>query len=182
MSHSRSPATLCLIALALAAPGAAAAKILPEAERLAECLSLADWTLAAGEARRADVSKEEHANAAPAEATPQRAARLAAIEAVYRDRPGDLSDYIAAKLGACLRQGGHDLSDLAAKGCYDQTLWAGMFFASKRRGVALERLIEGYRGAGDGAAPLAGLAAAVYRSPQPEADFRRELFLGCVIR
>ncbi len=168
---------LCLLALALALPGAPAAKLLPEAERLAECLNLADWTLGAGEALRGGVPKAEHSRARSEEAAAQREARRAAIDAVYDDRPGDLSDYIAAKLGACLRERGVDLGDRSAKACYDDTLWAGMFFASKRRGVALERLIEGYR-----STPFAGLAEAVYRSQQPEAHFRRDLFLGCVNR
>jgi hypothetical protein len=171
-------ATLCLIVLTLAAPGAGVAKLLPEAEKLAECFSLADWTLAAGEALRAGASKEEHSIAPAHEAASQRKARRAAIEAVDRDRPRDLSDYIAAKLGACLRERGVDSGELSAKACYDQTLWAGMLFASKRRGVALEQLIRAY----DAAPPLAGLAEEVYRTHQPEADFRRDLFLACVSR
>lgn len=162
-------ATRLIAALLFAAPVAAAGKMLPEAASLAECLLLADWTLAAGEALRAGVSEEQHL-AAQADAG---SARRAAVEAVYRDRPRDLSDYIAAKLGPCLRSRGAPVGDLFAKGCYDQTLWAGMFFASKRRGVSLERLMQG---------PLAELAEAVYRSDSPELEFRRDVLVDCLSR
>jgi hypothetical protein len=143
------------------------AKLLPQAE----CLVQADWTLQAGEALRAGISKEQHL--AAEESAPQRSA---VVEEVYRARPGDLSDYIAASLGACLRSRGAEIGDGFAKACYDQTLWAGMFFASKRRGDSLERLSQTYGGA------LAELAEAVYRSQLPELQFRQDLFADCLSR
>jgi hypothetical protein len=174
--------TAALLALLLAP--LACAKLLPQAETLAACFQLADWTLEAGEALSAGVAKERHMGAAEQEAPGPRETRRAAIEAVYRDRPRYLSDYIAAKLGACLRERGAQIGDLTAKACYDQTLWAGTFFASRRRGVALERLIEGYGGSGAafGGVALAPLAEAVYRTDKPELEFRRDLFLECVMR
>jgi hypothetical protein len=161
----RSIVAVLLVAFPLAASG----KLLPEAAKFSECLLVADWTLDAGEALRGGISQERHVAAHENEVP----ARRATIEAVYRDRPRELSDYIAAKLGSCLRARGADAGDLFAKACYDQTLWARMLFASKRRGVSLERLMEG---------PLAPLAEAVYRSDLPEAEFRRDLLLDCLSR
>jgi hypothetical protein len=152
--------------LVLAFPFAAFGKLLPETEKLAGCLRIADWTLQAGEALRAGISKERQFGLQMDEAR-------ATIEQVYRDRPHDLSDYIAAKLGLCLRERGAAVGDLSAKACYDLTLWAGTFFASKRRGVALERLMQG---------PLPQLAEAVYRSERPEAEFREHLLVDCLSR
>jgi hypothetical protein len=162
---TRSIVAVLLVAFPLGASG----KLLPEADRFAQCLLVADWTLEAGEALRGGISQERHV-AAQENAV---AARRAAIEAVYRDRPRDLSDYIAAKLGACLRARGVDAGDLFAKACYDETLWARMLFASKRRGVELERLMKG---------PLPQLAEAVYSSDVPEAEFRRDLLFNCLRR
>jgi hypothetical protein len=125
-----------------------------------------DWALQAGEAPRAGVSKERHFVLQVDEAR-------ATIEEVYRDRPRDLSDYIAAKLGPCLRERGARAGDVFAKGCCDLTLWAGMLFASKRRGVPLKRLMEG---------PLPQLAEAVYRSEGTEAEFREDLLADCLSR
>jgi hypothetical protein len=171
--------------LMLAVTPGAYAKLVPEAENFATCFFLADWTLAAGEALRAGVAKERHLSAGEQGAPGGGEARRAAVEAVYRDRPGagELSEYIAAKLGACLRERGARMGDFQAKACYDPTLWAGTFFASRRRGVALERLIEGYGGSGAafGGVALAPLAEAVYRAQKPEIEFRRDLFLECVI-
>lgn len=169
--------------LAFAFPLGASGKLLPDAEKLAACFLLADWTLQAGEALRVGVPKERHLIAGKGNASAGHEERRAAIEAVYRDRPGDLSDYIAAKLGACLRERGAEVGDLLGKACYDQTLWAGTFFASKRHGVTLQRLIEGYgRGTVFAGVPLAPLAEAVYRSEKPEFEFRRDLFVDCLIR
>lgn len=180
MQPARVARTVALLALAFAP--AACAKLFPQAESLAACFQLADWTLEAGEALSAGLAKERHMSAADQGAPDTREARRAAIEAVYRDRPRYLSDYIAAKLGVCLRERGAQIGDLVAKACYDQTLWAGTFFASKRRGIALERLIEGYgREAAFGGVALAPLAGAVYRTQKPEIEFRRDLFLECVI-
>jgi hypothetical protein len=174
--------TVALLALAIAP--CTQAKLLPQAENFAACFLLADWTLEAGEALRAGVTKERHLSAGEQGAPARGEERRAAVEAVYRDRPGagELSEYIAARLGACLRGRGARMGDSLAKACYDQTLWAGTFFASKRRGVALERLIEGYGGSGAafGGVALAPLAEAVYRTDKPEFEFRRDLFLECV--
>jgi hypothetical protein len=156
-----------LATVALAFPVMACAKVLPHGE----CLVAADWTLQAGEALRAGISKEQHL--AAQESAPQ---RRAVVEEVYRARPSDLSDYIAARLVACLRSRGAEIGERRAKACYDQTLWAGMFFASKRRGHSLERLSQFYGGA------LAELAEAVYRSQLPELQFRQELFADCLSR
>jgi hypothetical protein len=136
------------------------------------CFMVADWTLQAGEALRAGVPMREHLGTAE-----QPDERRVATEAVYRNRPGDLSDYLAARLGACLRERGSQAGDRFAKACYDQTLWAGSFFASRRRGESLDRLVEGYERMG---LPLAALAEAVYRSQKPEPEFRRDLFLECL--
>jgi hypothetical protein len=128
------------------------------------------------------VPKEKHLGAAAREASGHDAERRAAIEAVYGDRPGDLSDYIARKLGACLRAGGVDLGDVAAKACYDQTLWARTFFLSRRRGEPLERLVEGYGpDAVSGGVRLASLVQAVYGTQKTEREFRRDLFVDCVL-
>lgn len=154
------------LVLLLTFPLAAFGKLLPEAEKIAECLRVADWTLEAGEALRAGISKERHLALQADEAR-------ATIEEVYRDRPRDLSDYIAAKLGSCLRERGAQVGDLFAKACYDQTLWAGMLFASKRRGVRPERLMEG---------PLVELAEAVYRTQSSETEFRQNLLVDCLSR
>lgn len=170
-------------ALVLAFAPGAYGKVLPGAEAQAACFQLADWTLHSGEALRAGVPKEQHLIAGERDASSRREERRAAIEAVYRDRPGDLSDYITAKLGACLRVRGADVGDFTAKACYDQTLWAGTFFASRRRGVALDRLLGGYgRDAVFGGLRLAGLAEAVYGTDKSELEFRRDLFVDCVAR
>lgn len=172
-----------IAAVVLALAPAAYAKLLPDAAGPAACFLLADWTLQAGEARRAGVPLEQHLLAAERDPSGPHGERQAAIESVYRDQPGDLSDYIAARLGACLRRQGADLGNLAAKACYDPTLWAGTFFASRRRGYALERLIEGYgREAVFGGVRLAALAQAVYGTDKSELEFRRDLFVDCVIR
>jgi hypothetical protein len=156
-----------LAILAFAFPVMAYAQGLPQAE----CLIAADWRLQAGEALRAGISKERHL--AAQENVSQ---RRAIVEEVYRAGPSDLSDYIAARLGACLRSRGAEIGDRVAKACYDQTLWAGMFFGSKRRGDSLERLSQFYGGA------LAELAEAVYRSQLPELQFRQDLFADCLSR
>jgi hypothetical protein len=72
-----------------------------------------------------------------------------------------------------LRERGADVGDLSAKACYDGTLWARMLFASKRRGVTLERLMQG---------PLPELAEAVYRSESSETEFRQQLLVDCLSR
>ncbi len=168
--------------IALAIAPAAHGKLLPDAETLAACFALADWTLHAGEALRKGVSEKQHLRAEEQEAGSPLEKRRAAIGAVYRDRPGDLSDYIAAKLGACLRATGADMGDLMAKGCYDRTLWAGTFFASRRRGDPLERLVEWYgRDAAYGGAHLASIARAVYSTDKSEPVFRRDQFADCVL-
>ena len=157
--------------IALVLPSAGTAKLLPEAETLTECLRLADWTLQAGQALRAGVAMNQHLGADELPAPAGSDERRAAVEAVYRDRPADLSDYIAVRLGRCLRGRGTNASDRFAKACYDQTLWAATLFAYKRQGVALERVLSG---------PMPALAEAVYRSEQPEAEFRRDLLLECL--
>jgi hypothetical protein len=58
--------------------------------------------------------------------------------------------------------------------CYEQTLWAVSFFASKRSGVALERAQRGYPAA------FAILIDEVYRSEKAEDAFRRDWFLDCI--
>lgn len=182
MISSFTPSSVVRLAAALVlafAPGAYG-KLLPGAEAQAACFQLADWTLQSGEALRAGVPKEQHQSAGERDASSRREERRAAIEAVYRDRPGDLSDYIAAKLGGCLRVRGADVGDLMAKACYDQTLWAGTFFESRRRGIALERLLEGY--GRDAVFSGARLAEAVYGTDKSELEFRRDLFVDCVIQ
>lgn len=161
-------AATLLVAISLLASG----KTLPEGRVRARCFQLADWTLQAGEAMRAGKALAPHL----AEGEDTDSARREAAEAVYRDRPRDLSDYIESRLGACLRAGGAALGARAAKACYDRTLWAGTLFTSRRQGVPLERLLEGYARAG---MPLAELAEAVYRTEKSEPDFRRDLFLDC---
>jgi hypothetical protein len=174
----RAGAFLLAFAIAYAGtPQQAFGKLLPETRKLQACFRLADWTLAAGEALRAGLPQVQHLAAHADEPPAERAGREEASRAVYRDRPGDLSDYIAARLSACLREYGVAASDRFAKACYDRTLWAGMLFASKRRGDDLERLIQGYERAG---IPISELARTVYGTARPEAEFRAELFADCI--
>jgi hypothetical protein len=82
-------------------------------------------------------------------------------------RAGGRNEAIRARLEACLP----DVPNAMA--CYEQTLWAASFFASKRGGVALERALRGYP------APFEGLIEEVYRSDKDEYAFRRDWFADC---
>jgi len=80
-------------------------------------------------------------------------------------RAGEGNEAIRARLEECLP---------GEMPCYEQTLWAASFFASKRNGVALERALRGYPAA------FAELIAEVYASDKDEDAFRRGWFLGCI--
>jgi hypothetical protein len=82
-------------------------------------------------------------------------------------RAGDGNEAIRARLEQCLPVPG-------AMSCYEETLWAASFYASKRGGVALERAQRGYPSA------FRGLIEEVYRSDKAEDAFRRDWFLDCV--
>jgi len=82
-------------------------------------------------------------------------------------RAGDGNEAIRARLEACLPLPG-------AMACYEETLWAASFFASRRGGLALERAQRGYPSA------FEGLIEEVYRSDKEEDAFRRDLFLACI--
>jgi hypothetical protein len=82
-------------------------------------------------------------------------------------RAGHGNEAIRAGLEACLPVPG-------AMSCYEDTLWAASFFASKRGGVALERAQRGYPAA------FATLIDEVYRSGKDEEAFRRDWFIDCV--
>lgn len=84
-------------------------------------------------------------------------------------RAGGKNDAIRARLEACLPAAG-------AMACYEETLWAASFFASKRGGVSFERALRGYP------APFEGLIEAVYTSDKDEEAFRRDWFVDCVGR
>jgi hypothetical protein len=83
-------------------------------------------------------------------------------------RAGEGNEAIRARLDACLPGIGNAMS------CYEETLWATAFFASKRGGVALERAQRGYP------AVFAPLIDEVYRSEKDEQAFRRDWFIDCV--
>jgi hypothetical protein len=76
---------------------------------------------------------------------------------------------IRARLEACLPDVPNAMS------CYEQTLWAASFFASKRGGVGLERALRGYP------APFEPLIGEVYRSDKDEYAFRRDWFIDCTL-
>lgn len=76
-------------------------------------------------------------------------------------RAGEGNERIRARLEECLP----GVAD--AMPCYEETLWAASFFASKRGGVALERALRGYPAA------FAGLIDEVYRSDKAEDDWPR---------
>jgi hypothetical protein len=82
-------------------------------------------------------------------------------------RGGGNNEAIRARLEACLPEVPN------AMACYEQTLWAASFFASKRGGVRLERALRGYP------APFEALIEAVYRSDKDEYAFRRDWFIDC---
>jgi hypothetical protein len=82
-------------------------------------------------------------------------------------RAGEGNEAIRARLEECLPNPG-------AMSCYEETLWAASFFASKRGGVALERAQRGYP------ATFATLIDEVYRSDKEEHTFRRDWFIDCV--
>ena len=82
-------------------------------------------------------------------------------------RAGHGNEAIRAGLEACLPVPG-------AMSCYEETLWASSFFASRRAGVALERARRGYPAAFD------TLIEEVYRSEKEEDAFRRDWFLDCI--
>jgi hypothetical protein len=82
-------------------------------------------------------------------------------------RAGEGNEAIRARLEECLPTPG-------AMSCYEETLWAASFFASKRGGVALERAQRGYP------ATFATLIDEVYRSDKEEHTFRRDWFIDCV--
>jgi hypothetical protein len=82
-------------------------------------------------------------------------------------RAGEGNEAIRARLEECLPNPG-------AMSCYEETLWAASFFASKRGGVALERAQRGYP------ATFATLIDEVYRSDKEEHTFRRDWFVDCV--
>jgi hypothetical protein len=80
-------------------------------------------------------------------------------------RAGEGNEAIRARLEECLP---------GAMPCYEETLWAASFFASKRRGVTLERAQRGYPAA------FEGLIDEVYRSDKAEDAFRRDWFVDCI--
>jgi hypothetical protein len=80
-------------------------------------------------------------------------------------RAGGSNEAIRARLEECLP---------GAMPCYEQTLWAASFFASKRTGVSLERAQRGYPAA------FEALIDEVYRSDKEEDAFRRDWFLDCI--
>jgi hypothetical protein len=82
-------------------------------------------------------------------------------------RAGHGNEAIRARLEACLPVPG-------AMSCYEATLWATAFFASKRGGAALERAQRGYP------AVFAALIDEVYRSDKEEDAFRRDWFIECI--
>ena len=84
-------------------------------------------------------------------------------------RAGEGNERIRSKLEDCLPVSG-------AMACYEETLWAASFFASRRGGVSLERAVRGYP------APFEGLIEAVYRSDKEEEAFRRDWFVDCVAK
>jgi hypothetical protein len=84
-------------------------------------------------------------------------------------RSGEGNERIRAGLEECLPVPG-------AMACYEETLWAASFYASRRAGVSLERAMRGYP------APFEGLIAAVYHSDKEEQAFRRDWFVDCVAK
>ena len=82
-------------------------------------------------------------------------------------RAGERNEGIRARLEQCLPA-------TRAMACYEQTLWMSSFFASKSRGVSLERALRGYP------ASFEGLIAEVYSSDKDEYAFRRDWFLECI--
>jgi hypothetical protein len=80
-------------------------------------------------------------------------------------RAGQGNEAIRARLEECLP---------GAMPCYEETLWAASFFASKRAGVSLERAHRGYPSA------FEALIDEVYRSDKEEDAFRRDWFLDCI--
>jgi hypothetical protein len=82
-------------------------------------------------------------------------------------RAGEGNEAIRTRLEQCL-----PIPD--AMPCYEQTLWAASFFASKRAGIALERAQRGYPAA------FQDLIEEVYRSVKDEDAFRREWFVDCI--
>lgn len=134
------------------------------------CFATADSAMKAGEGLRAGKTREQQLAAAVDER------ERAAIEDLHRDRPEWLNDYVVGKLDACLRASAVGVEPARAAGCYDQTLWASALFASKRRGVTLERMRAGYPKS------LAGMIDAVYAADQSEGEFRRDWFVDCLIR
>jgi hypothetical protein len=82
-------------------------------------------------------------------------------------RAGEGNEAIRARLEECLPIPG-------VMSCYEETLWAASFFASKRGGIALERAQRGYP------AVFAPLIDEVYRSEKDEYAFRRDWFVDCV--
>lgn len=83
---------------------------------------------------------------------------------------------IRARLEGCLADSAAHPASATAMACYEQTLWVASFFASKRRGVTLERAQRGYpRG-------FETLLEEVYRSEKAEADFRRDWFVDCALQ
>ena len=83
-------------------------------------------------------------------------------------RAGERNEAIRTRLEACLP------GIENAMACYEETLWATAFFASKRGGVALERAQRGYP------AVFATLIDEVYRSEKEEDAFRRDWFIKCI--
>jgi hypothetical protein len=83
-------------------------------------------------------------------------------------RAGKGNEAIRTRLEACLPGIPNAMS------CYEETLWAASFFASKRGGVALERAQRGYPAA------FATLIDEVYRSDKEEPAFRRDWFRDCI--
>jgi hypothetical protein len=80
-------------------------------------------------------------------------------------RAGGNNEAIRARLEECLP---------GAMPCYEETLWAASFFASRRAGVSLERAQRGYPAA------FEALIDEVYRSDKDEDAFRRDWFLDCI--
>jgi hypothetical protein len=80
-------------------------------------------------------------------------------------RAGGNNEAIRARLEECLP---------GAMSCYEETLWASAFFASKRRGLPVERTRRGYPAA------FETLIDEVYRSDKEEDAFRRDWFLDCI--
>jgi hypothetical protein len=89
---------------------------------------------------------------------------------------GGSNEAIRTRLEGCLADSPAHRASATAMACYEQTLWAASFFASRRRGVTLERARNGYP------KDFEALLEEVYRSDKEEANFRRDWFVDCVLQ